>query len=373
MFCSREYLDFIKKGNFSSENSSETQSSDSDSNSSEDDEDNDEDKDKDSFENRQRQQRKRLKKKKIKKSKLEEFGLEDDCPPFPSLYNYMKIVAGASITAARCLSYNNNSNNNNSNDNNSPFKVAINWHGGWHHGKPDMAAGFCYINDAVLCILELRKTFDKVLYFDIDLHHGDGVESAFIYTDKVYCASIHKYATGFYPGTGNVDEIGRGRGKGYSLNFPVKDGLNDAQFEFIANSLLDFLVSKFQPSSIVLQCGVDSLVTDPHGSFNVTPVGVYKIVQHALSFDIPTVILGGGGYHSPSVAKCWTVVTACSVLGQSYSQLPELIPDHLYFSLYGPDFQLSIPPSKVRSNLNTQESIEATLNEVKRHWKDESD
>lgn len=65
------------------------------------------------------------------------------------------------------------------------YEIAINWAGGLHHAKKAMASGFCYVNDLVLAILELLKVHARVLYIDIDIHHGDGVEEAFYITDRV--------------------------------------------------------------------------------------------------------------------------------------------------------------------------------------------
>lgn len=78
----------------------------------------------------------------------------------------------------------------------------MNWSGGLHHAKRFEAAGFCYINDIVVSILELLKYHNRVLYIDIDIHHGDGVQEAFYLTDRVMTVSFHKYGNGFFPGTG---------------------------------------------------------------------------------------------------------------------------------------------------------------------------
>lgn len=104
--------------------------------------------------------------------------------------------------------------------------IAINWAGGLHHAKKREASGFCYINDIVLAILELLRTYSRVLYIDIDCHHGDGVEEAFYTTDRVLTCSFHKFGE-YFPGTGTVSDIGMGKGLGYSLNVPLRDGLTD--------------------------------------------------------------------------------------------------------------------------------------------------
>ncbi|XP_029463387.1 histone deacetylase 8 isoform X4 [Rhinatrema bivittatum] len=89
-----------------------------------------------------------------------EYGLGYDCPTTEGIFDYAAAVGGATITAAQCLM-------------DGKCKVAINWPGGWHHAKKDEASGFCYLNDAVLGILRLRQKYDRVLYIDFDLHHGD--------------------------------------------------------------------------------------------------------------------------------------------------------------------------------------------------------
>jgi histone deacetylase 1/2 len=91
------------------------------------------------------------------------------------------------------------------------------------------ASGFCYVNDIVLAILELLKYHNRVLYIDIDVHHGDGVEEAFYCTNRVMTVSFHQYGD-FFPGTGDVKDIGHGDGKYYSLNVPLNAGIDDETY-----------------------------------------------------------------------------------------------------------------------------------------------
>jgi len=107
--------------------------------------------------------------------------------------------------------------------------IAINWAGGLHHAKKAEASGFCYINDIVLGILELLKYHARVLYIDIDIHHGDGVEEAFYTTDRVMTVSFHKFGD-FFPGTGDLKDDGVDKGKYYSVNFPLNDGIDDKTY-----------------------------------------------------------------------------------------------------------------------------------------------
>ena len=110
--------------------------------------------------------------------------------------------------------------------------IAINWAGGLHHAKKREASGFCYINDIVLGILELLRTYPRVLYIDVDCHHGDGVEEAFYTTDRVMTCSFHKFGE-YFPGTGTQEDKGKGKGKGYAVNVPLKDGITDEAFKSV--------------------------------------------------------------------------------------------------------------------------------------------
>ena len=118
--------------------------------------------------------------------------------------------------------------------------IVINWSGGLHHAKKSEASGFCYINDIVVAILELLKYHPRVLYIDIDVHHGDGVEEAFYLTNRVMTVSFHQYGNSpddpskiFFPGTGHIDETGAGAGRRYSVNVPLKEGMDDQSYEYI--------------------------------------------------------------------------------------------------------------------------------------------
>jgi histone deacetylase 3 len=100
-------------------------------------------------------------------------------PVFDGIFDFCSIYTGATLQAAVQL-------------NNKNCDIAINWSGGLHHAKKFEASGFCYVNDIVIGILELLKHHPRVLYIDIDIHHGDGVEEAFYTTDRVMTVSFHK-------------------------------------------------------------------------------------------------------------------------------------------------------------------------------------
>nr|XP_021156430.1 histone deacetylase 8 isoform X1 [Columba livia] len=240
-----------------------------------------------------------------------EYGLGYDCPATEGIFEYAAAVGGATITAAQCLL-------------DGKCKVAINWPGGWHHAKKDEASGFCYLNDAVLGILRLRQKFDRVLYIDLDLHHGDGVEDAFSFTSKVMTVSLHKFSPGFFPGTGDVTDVGLGKGRYYSVNVPIQDGIQDEKYYQICETVLKEVYAAFSPNAVVLQLGADTIAGDPMCSFNMTPEGVGKCLKYVLQWQLATLILGGGGYNLANTARCWTYLTGL-ILGRTLSSE---IPDH---------------------------------------------
>jgi histone deacetylase 1/2 len=199
--------------------------------------------------------------------------------------------------------------------------VAVNWAGGLHHAKKSEASGFCYVNDIVLGIIELLRYKQRVLYIDIDVHHGDGVEEAFYTTDRVMTVSFHKYGE-YFPGTGELRDIGVGSGKNYSVNFPLRDGITDETYRNIFEPVIEAVMTYYGPEAIVLQCGGDSLSGDRLGCFNLSMDGHANCVRYVKSFGVPVIILGGGGYTMRNVARTWAYETGQLVDEKMSKQLP---------------------------------------------------
>lgn len=148
----------------------------------------------------------------------------------------------------------------------------------------------------------------RVLYIDIDVHHGDGVEEAFYTTDRVMTCSFHKYGE-YFPGTGELRDIGVGHGKYYSINFPLRDGIDDKSYKNIFEPVISSIMEWYQPEAIVLQCGGDSLSGDRLGCFNLSMSGHANCVNFVKSFNLPVLVLGGGGYTMRNVARTWAYET----------------------------------------------------------------
>lgn len=267
------------------------------------------------------------------------FNVGDDCPVFDGLFEYCSISAGGSMEGAARLSRD-------------KCDIAINWAGGLHHAKKGEASGFCYINDIVLGILELLRYHPRVLYIDIDVHHGDGVEEAFYTTDRVMTCSFHKYGE-FFPGTGELRDIGIGKGKMYSCNFPLRDGITDESYKTVFEPVISQIMQHYRPSAVVLQCGSDSLAGDKLGCFNLSMRGHANCVEFVKSFGLPLLLLGGGGYTMRNVSRAWAFETGLAA-GQ---ELNPQIPVNEYYEYFGPDYRLDVRPNNME-DLNTRDYLE---------------
>lgn len=263
---------------------------------------------------------------------MQRFNVGDDCPVFDGLFEFCQISSGGSIAAATKI-------------NRKHVDIAINWMGGLHHAKKSEASGFCYTNDIVLAILELLKYHQRVLYVDIDIHHGDGVEEAFYTTDRVMTVSFHKYGE-YFPGTGDLKDVGAEQGRNYAVNFPLRDGIDDDTYERIFQPVMEKIIGTYQPSVIVLQCGADSLTGDRLGCFNLSLKGHGKCVEYLKKFNLPVLMLGGGGYTIRNVARCWTYETSVAL----DTEISDELPYNDYFEYYGPEFKLHITPSNMTNH-----------------------
>ena len=273
------------------------------------------------------------------------YGLDDDCPVFPGLFDFCRLYAGASIEGAAKL-------------NAGQYDVAINWAGGLHHAKKSAASGFCYINDCVLAILELLKAHARVLYIDIDIHHGDGVEEAFYTSDRVMTLSVHMHRITekweFFPGTGALEEVGEAQGRGYSVNVPMLEGTSDSDFMFMFKPILARVMEVFDPGAIVLQCGADGLVGDRIGCFNMTVEGHAEAVRLVKSYNVPTLVLGGGGYIKTAVARAWTLGTAALL----DADVADTLPPTQYLDYFSPEYKLRYNVAPTYENRNTRGEME---------------
>jgi len=215
-----------------------------------------------------------------------------DCPIFRGLYEYAVLVTGGTLVAARNLV-------------SGSADVAFNPSGGYHHAGPEKASGFCYINDVALACMILATDRRRVLYLDVDVHHGDGVADAFYDRSDVMTISLHENPASLFPGTGFANEIGVGEGKGYCVNVPLPIGTYDEMYMKAFNAIVVPLIGAYNPDVIVFELGADALAGDPLAHLCLTNNSYADIINSLLTFDRPILMTGGGGYNVENTARAW--------------------------------------------------------------------
>ena len=190
--------------------------------------------------------------------------------------------------------------------------------GGTHHGMPDRANGFCYLNDPVLGILALQRAgMARVAYVDIDAHHSDGVEHAFAADPSVLMISVHEEAR--WPFTGLLGDIGCGN----AFNLPVPRGYNDCEARAVLEGLILPRVQAFKPDVVVLQAGADALTEDPLSRLCLSNNAYRGVLRGLRALSPRLLVLGGGGYNPWSVARCWAGLWA----ELSGHEIPDPLPE----------------------------------------------
>lgn len=215
-----------------------------------------------------------------------------DCPVFADIYDYSALACGATLVGAELILA-------------GKADAVFNPSGGLHHAGPECASGFCYLNDVALGCIVLAEAGRKVLYLDVDVHHGDGVAYAFYDRADVMTISFHESGRMLFPGTGFENEIGISRGAGYCINVPLPPGTYDEQYMKAFNAIAVPLIKTFKPDVIVFELGADGLAGDPLAHFYLTNNTYAEIISILLSFDKPILMTGGGGYNIGNTVKAW--------------------------------------------------------------------
>jgi len=217
-----------------------------------------------------------------------------DCPVFPDMYDYSAHACGASLKGVELIV-------------SGEAQVAFNPSGGLHHAGPERASGFCYLNDVVLACMALAEEGKKVLYLDVDVHHGDGVAYAFYDRADVMTISLHQNGRTLFPGTGFANEVGTGRGRGYCVNIPLPIGTYDEAYLEAFSSIALPLIEAYGADVFVFELGVDALAGDPLANLRLTNNVYVEIIEHLLRFEKPILMTGGGGYQLGNTVRAWAL------------------------------------------------------------------
>ncbi len=240
-----------------------------------------------------------------------------DTPAYKGVYEDAILVVGGTAKLTRLIIE-------------GQYKSGFNSQGGFHHARRDSAAGFCVFNDVALAAALASKEKLRVAIVDIDGHHGDGTQ--FILYDKpILKISFHRYGY-FYPGTGDVDELGEKEGYGYSVNIPLPSGAGDDAFEKALEELVIPLLEKYKPEFIVAQMGVDAHLGDPLVDLRLTSKSYRRFGRFlrdiAAKYAGGRVLgLGGGGYDPDNTSRMWMIMIS------EIFDLPENLRERIYTEL----------------------------------------
>ncbi len=192
-------------------------------------------------------------------------------------------------------------------------RMAFSPAGGMHHALADRAQGFCFFNDTALAVKRLRREGLRVLYVDIDAHHGDGVEVALREDDQAFTLSLHMDSAYAYPFSGGRIEDWGPLANAFNLPLPV--ATNDSEYLHAFSRVWPAVLEAVHPEAIVLQAGTDPIMPDPLGKFRLSTQAFLKVVAQLIA-DAPThadgtprvAVTGGGGYHPLVLARAWVGV-----------------------------------------------------------------
>ena len=148
-----------------------------------------------------------------------------------------------------------------------------------HHAESGKAMGFCIFNNIAIGARYAAKKYGlgRVLIVDFDLHHGNGTQHSFYEDASVLYMSTHQYP--YYPGTGWYDEVGQGKGKGYTVNLPLSYGMGDADYVHLFKEVIVPVSGLFKPEILLVSAGFDTHRNDPLGGMAVTEHGFARMTR----------------------------------------------------------------------------------------------
>ena len=237
------------------------------------------------------------------------FSLQGDNPYYTGMYEAATLSSGATLLAAEMIA-------------DKSVDVAFNISGGLHHAAAGHASGFCVFNDPALAVHYFLRQGMRVVYVDVDAHHGDGVQEAFFDDDRVLTISVHESGRYLFPGTGFVGEQGQGQGRGYSVNVPLFPYTGDDVYLDAFKQVVPPLIRAFAPDVLVTQLGIDSYHSDPLTHLQVTTLGFVEVIREFAALGLPWLATGGGGYDLMAVARAWALAYGV-MLGEEW---PDALP-----------------------------------------------
>jgi acetoin utilization protein AcuC len=242
-------------------------------------------------------------------------GVGGDDPPFHGMHDAAAAVAGGSLRAIEAIL-------------SGDVEHAFHPGGGLHHAMPGRASGFCIYDDPALAIARARLEGRRVLYVDVDVHHGDGVEVIHAADPGVLTLSIHESGRYLFPGSGFVDDVGEGSAAGTIVDVPLEPDTGEAAWLAAVRTLVPEIAATFGPDLVVSQHGADSHAWDPlaHLRNTTTAMGAAARLVDRVAHRFAGgqwLSTGGGGYGVYDVVpRSWSLVW----LAAAHRDMPDRLP-----------------------------------------------
>lgn len=239
-----------------------------------------------------------------------------DTPTFPGMHDAAAALVGGSVRAIEAILAGETTH-------------AFHPGGGLHHAMPDRASGFCVYNDPALAIARARRAGLRVLYVDLDVHHGDGVQAMHWDDPGVLTFSIHQSGMTLFPGTGFIDELGEGEAAGTAVNLPLDPDTGEDAWLGAIERVLPGLAAAFGPDLVVSQHGADAHAWDPLANLRVTTTAMGRAARlvDAIAHRWAGgrwLATGGGGYDAYRVVpRTWTLVWLAAQHADPSGPIPE--------------------------------------------------
>ncbi len=231
----------------------------------------------------------------------EDYGLGTlDNPEVKGMAEGARLQIGGTVLGAKLLIEN-------------KFNKILQFGGGFHHAHRNLAAGFCIYNDLAPAIKEMVKKNWHVVYLDLDVHHGDGVQEIFYSDENVMTISIHESGEYLFPGTGWLHELGNGIGRSLKLNVPLEPFTEGESYMEIINGIVEPALKWFKPDALIVQAGADAHFSDPLADLMLTSQDFEKIYRKVLvlvdQYCKGRVLFTlGGGYSITATPRIWILL-----------------------------------------------------------------
>jgi len=283
---------------------------------------------------------------------------QGDTPAFKGVYEASAMTVGATLDAVDAVLK-------------GQADHGMNISGGLHHAHEDRASGFCVFNDPAVAIAYLKKKhhLERIMYFDMDAHHGDGVMYGFYADAGVLDVDLHEDGRYLFPGTGFAFETGEKDAEGLKINIPVLPGTGDDPYLTGFREIVPPLVRSYKPEFIIVQCGADSHADDMLAHLRLTTRTYEEIITtlHKLAHEVASgriVAVGGGGYNPANVARCWTLIAASLLEVHPSNDVPDEWKNSLRRSTG------LTPPKTLRSEPSQDDNPETGTEQVRKNIED---